>query len=64
MAEILSALQTVCGTVWNTLMSNRLLPSVGFEVKTVFLFTWLACILVEFARVWIFADIEEHLDDD
>lgn len=64
MSEILSALQTVMSNIWFTLMSNRLLPMAGFEVSNVYIVTWLMLILAEFFRVWIFSEIEEHLDDD
>lgn len=64
MAEIGNALQTVMSTIWLQLMGNRLLPAAGFEVSNVYIVTWLLLIFAEFFRVWIFAEIEEHLDDD
>lgn len=62
MSTLMSYITQVCGYVWNTLLEEDMLP--GLKFKTVFIFVWLALILVEFFRVFIFASIEDALDDD
>lgn len=64
MSDIIAALQQVLGAIWFTMMENDYLPGTHISLQDIYLFTWIALILVEFFRTMIFINIEESLDDD
>ena len=62
MGAIWTNIQTVLTNVWSVQMENELLP--GITVKEVFIWTWIAVILVNFARTMIFNGIDYWSDED
>lgn len=62
MGEIISNILTVLGTVWGNYFTLDYLP--GVTVMDIYIFTWLALILVEFFRIWIFTKITDAADHD
>lgn len=62
MGAIWSNLQTVLTNVWSVQMENELLP--GITIKQLFIWSWIAVILVNFARTMIFNGIDYWSDED
>lgn len=62
MGSITANILNVLGYIWNDYMENELLP--GITIKEIYIFTWLALILVEFFRIWIFTKITDAADHD
>lgn len=64
MSEILDALSTMIGYVWNTLFEFNLLPNAAFKIKTIYKFTWIALIFAELFRTIIFDRISQFFDNE
>ena len=61
MADIWSNIQTVLTNVWSVQMENELLP--GITIKQLFIWSWIAVILVNFARTMIFNGLDYWSDE-
>ena len=62
MGAIWSNIQTVLTNVWSVQMENELLP--GITIKQLFIWSWIAVILVNFVRTMIFNGIDYWSDED
>lgn len=62
MGAIWSNIQTVLTNVWSVQMENELLP--GITIKQLFIWSWIAVILVNFIRTMIFNGIDYWSDED
>ena len=62
MGDIWNNIQTVLTNVWSVQMENELLP--GITIKQLFIWSWIAVILVNFARTMIFNGIDYWSDED
>ena len=62
MREIIANVLSVLGTVWGDYFTQYYLP--GITIMDIYIFTWLALILVEFFRIWIFTKITDAADHD
>lgn len=62
MGAIWNNIQTVLTNVWSVQMENELLP--GITIKQLFIWSWIAVILVNFVRTMIFNGIDYWSDED
>ena len=62
MGAIWNNIQTVLTNVWSVQMENEFLP--GITIKQLFIWSWIAVILVNFARTMIFNGIDYWSDED